>query len=201
MCHFCGEVAGHFCDDTDKMCSNFRLGAELLQPYFHIFFLILFIHSFTQFYTKALTCWPLHFKPMTSILQPEQSEQRTELSFVITSFIFTTLHFSTLSHTQVHFCDGTLIHVALNQHSTSINSLGEHSQLFPLFSESDIALLLENEHSDPRKKTTLNCQTCTNDGFLHLRNILQAFNEHTQPLCQITERLPASSCLRARLAE
>lgn len=140
-----------------------------------------------------------------------QSDQQSHISVVLPyhiSFIIIYLlnyifrHFLTLEFISA-LVDATLIHVALNQRSTSINSLGKHSQLFPLFSESDSALL-ENHwriSTQTHGKKTLNYKTCLHDEFLHQRNILLAFNEHTQPLCQITERLPASSCLQARLAE
>lgn len=103
-------------------------------------------------------------RPPTSIQQPEQSDARNlisrhalTLSFLITSLFYLLLYilWCFLMHKFISaLLHATLIHVALNQHSTPINSLGKHSQLFPLFSESDIALLSENEHSGAQKKNT-----------------------------------------------
>lgn len=103
-------------------------------------------------------------RPPTSIQQPEQSDARNlisrhalTLSFLITSLFYLLLYilWCFLMHKFISaLLHATLIHVALNQHSMPINSLGKHSQLFPLFSESDIALLSENEHSGAQKKNT-----------------------------------------------
>lgn len=149
----------------------------------------------------AATPWP-----PTSIQQPEQSDARNlisrhawTLSFLITSLFHLLLYilWRFLMHKLISaLLHATLIHVALNQHSTPINSLGKHSQLFPLFSESDIALLSENEHSGAQKKNTQ-----LQD--VHLWWIPppekhSSGSQWTHAATLPDNRTSASSCLRAR---
>lgn len=167
--------------------------------------LISFNFVFTQFYAEALASWWLHLKPPTSILKPEQSDVHNlisshmlDLSFLIPSLLYLPIyvfwHF--LMHKFISLLvHATLIHVALNQSSTSINSLGKYSQLLILFSASDIALL-ENEHSDPQKKT-LKYKTCNYDGIFSTSKTFFWLSMNIRS--SITEHLSASSCLRARL--
>lgn len=83
--------------------------------------------------------------------------------------------------------------------STALGSTHNYLLYSPSQTEHSCQRTSTQTHGEKRN-TQLQDVNLQYDGFLHQSSILLALKHHMQPLCQITERLPASTCLRPRLA-